>query len=61
MILERESVSFLYICGRSDCRFSTEQETKSIYPARATRGHRFDGVPKTPRCTDLFLLVIFFG
>ena len=38
-----------------------EQEAKSIYAARATREHRFGGVPTTPRGRDLFLLVIFFG
>ena len=51
----------LYICGRSDSRFSTEQEVKLFYAARATCGHRFGGVPTTPRGRDLFLLVIFFG
>ena len=35
--------------------------SKSIYAARATRGHRFGGVPITPRDMDLFLLVLFFG
>ena len=34
---------------------------KSIYAARATRRHRFGGVPTTPRGRDLFLLVLFFG
>ena len=51
----------LWICGRSDRWFSTEQEAKSIYVARATRGHQFGGVTITPRGRDLFLLVIFFG
>ena len=46
--------------GRSDPRFSTEQEEKSVYAARA-RGHRFGGVPTTPRGRDLFLLGLFFG
>ena len=41
--------------------FSTEQEAKSIYAERATRGHRFGGVPTTPRGRDLFLLGLFFG
>ena len=45
----------------SDRRFSTEQEAKSIYVARATSGHRFDGVSTTLRGRDLFLLVLFFG
>ena len=40
---------------------STEQEVKLFYVARATRGHRFGGVPKTPRGRDLFLLGLFFG
>ena len=51
----------LYISGRSNCRFSTEQEVKLIYAARAMRGHRFGEVPTTPRGRDLFLLVLFFG
>ena len=59
--LERESVTSLYICCRSDRRFSTKQEAKSIYAARATRGHRFGGVPTTLRGRNLFLLVILFG
>ena len=29
--------------------------------ARATRGHRFGGVPTTPRGRDLFLLVFGWG
>ena len=29
--------------------------------ARATRGHRFGGVPTTPRGRDLLLLGLFFG
>ena len=61
IFLVRERAPSLYICGHSDRRFSTEQETKSIYAARATRGHRFGGVPITPRGRDLFLLVFFFG
>ena len=60
-ILERESVPSLKIFYRSNRRFSTEQEAKSIYAARDTRGHRFGGVPTTPRGRDLFLLVLFFG
>ena len=51
----------LYISRRSDRRFSTEQEAKLIYAARATRGHRFGGVPKAPRGRGLLLLVLFFG
>ena len=57
----RERAPSLYIFCRSDRRFSTEQEAKSIYAARATRGHRFGGVPTTPRGRDLFLLGLFFG
>ena len=59
-ILERERVTSLQISRRSDRRFSTEQESKSIYAARATRGHRFGGVLTTPRGRDLFLLGLFF-
>ena len=40
---------------------STEQEAKSMYAARTTRGHRFGGVMTTPRGRDLFLLVLFLG
>ena len=54
-------MSSLQICGRSDRRFSMEQEAKSIYTARATRGHRFGGVLTMPRGRDLFLLVLLFG
>ena len=39
----------------------SEEEAKSIYAARATRGHRFCGVPTTPRGRGLLLLVLFFG
>ena len=51
----------LKISRRLNRRFSMEQEAKSIYAARATRGHRFCGVPKTPKDRDLFLLGLFFG
>ena len=44
--------------GKSDRRFSTEQEGKLFYAARATRGRQFCGVPTTPRGRDLFLLVL---
>ena len=54
-------MSSLQICDRSDRRFSMEQEAKLIYSARATRGHRFGGVPTTPRGRDIFLLVLLFG
>ena len=37
---------------------SIEQEGKLFYAARATRGHRFGGVPTTPRGRNLFLLVL---
>ena len=60
-VLERERATSLYISRRSDRRFSTKQEAKSIYAARATRGHRFDGVSITPRGRNLFLLGLFFG
>ena len=39
-----------------DRQFSTEQEAKSIYAVRATRGHRFGGVPTTPRGRDFSYL-----
>ena len=61
MILEREGAHSLYIFSHSDHWFSTEQEAKSIYAARATRGHRFGGISTTPRGRDLFLLVLCFG
>ena len=38
-VLEREGVASLYDSGRSDRWFSTEQEEKLFYAARATRGH----------------------
>ena len=59
-ILERERVTSLN-SWRSNRQFSTEQEAKSIYAMRATRGHRFCGVLKTPRGSGLLLLVLFFG
>ena len=46
------------ISGQSDRRFSTEQEGKLFYAARAMRGHRFGGVLTTPRERDIFLLVL---
>ena len=51
-------MSSLQDSGRSDRRFSTEQERKLLYAARTTRGHQFGGVPTTPRGRDLFLLVL---
>ena len=51
----------LYDSGRSDRRFSTEQEAKLFYAARATRKHRFGGVQTTLRGWDLFLLALIFG
>ena len=36
---ERERAPSLYIFGHSDHRFSTEQEVKLFYAARATCGH----------------------
>ena len=59
-VLERKGVPSLYIFGHSDRRFSTEQEVELLYAARATHGHRFGGVPTTPRGRDLFLLMILF-
>ena len=59
--LERECALSLQIFGRSDRRFLMKQEVKLFYAARATRGHRFGGVPTTPRGRDLFLLVLIFG
>ena len=60
-VLERKRATSLQIFRRSDRRFSTEQEAKLIYAARATCGHRFGGVSTTPRGRDLFLLFLFFG
>ena len=51
----------LLISRRSDRRFSTEQETKLFYAARAMRGHGFCGVLTNPRGKDLFVLGLFFG
>ena len=50
----------LYISRRSDRRFTLGQE-EMFYAARATRGHRFGGVPTTPRGRGLLLLVLLFG
>ena len=60
-ILERERVPSLYNSHHSDRRFDSGQEVELFYAARATRGHRFDGVMTTPRGRSLFLLVLFFG
>ena len=60
-ILERECVTYFSISRRSDRRFSTEQEAKSIYAARDTCGHRFGGVPTTPRSRGLLLLGLFLA
>ena len=54
-------MSSLLISGQSDRRFLTKQEVKLFYATRATRGHQFGGVPKTPRGRDHFLLGLFFG
>ena len=51
----------LLISDHSDRQFSTEKEAKLLYAARATRGHRFGGVPTTPRGRDLFVLALIFG
>ena len=61
IFLERERTPSLYIFGHSDRWFSTEQEVKLFYAARAMRGHQFGGVPTTPRGRDLFLLALIFG
>ena len=44
-----------------DRQFASGQVVKLFFKARATRGHRFGGVPTTPRGKDLFLLMLFFG
>ena len=59
--LERKGAHSLWIFGRLDRRFLTEQEVKLFYVARVTRGHRFGGVSTTPIGRDLFLLVLIFG
>ena len=58
MIFFKEGAPSLLICGRSDRRFSTEQEGKLLYAERTTRGHRFGGVSTTPSGRDFFLLVL---
>ena len=57
----RERAPSLKDSDLSDRRFSTEQEAKLLYAVRTTRGHRFGGVPTTPRGRDLFLLALIFG
>ena len=57
-VLVREGVPSLLDSGRSDRRFSTEQEGKLLYVARTMHGHQFGGVSTTPRGRDLFLLVL---
>ena len=59
--LKRESPNSLYISRRSNHRFSSEQEEKLIYAARATCGHRFCRVLTTPGGRGLLLLNLFFG
>ena len=51
----------LWISRLSDRRFASGQEVKLFYAERATRGHRFGGIPTTSRGRDLFLLGLFFG
>ena len=59
---QREKVCLLSrFFSHSDRRFSMEQEVKLLYAARATRGHRFAGVPTNRRGRDIFLLVLIFG
>ena len=53
-------MSSLQISRCSNRRFALGGEVKLFYAARATRGHRFCGVPTTPRDRDLSLLVLFF-
>ena len=55
-ILERESLTSLSISRRSDRRFSSEQEEKLVYAARAMRGHRFCRVSITPGGRGFLLL-----
>ena len=59
--LEREIPTSLQIFRRSDHRFSSEQEKKLIYAARATRGHRFCGVLTTRGGNGLLLLDLSFS
>ena len=61
VIFFRERALSLLDSGQSDRRFLIEQEVKLLYAVRTTRGHRFGGVPTTPRGRDLFLLVLIFG
>ena len=62
VVISRErKCSFSLDFRQLNRQFSTEQEVKLFYLARATRGHRFGGVPTTPRGMDLFLLVLIFG
>ena len=51
----------LYIFDYSGRWFLTEQEVKLFYAARAICGHRFGGVPTTPRGRGLFLLALIFS
>ena len=48
----------LLVSGRSDRRFSTEQEGKLLYAAKTTHGHQFGRVSATQKGRDLFLLVL---
>ena len=62
LVLEREREPFLSrIVANWTVGFSTEQEGKLFYAARATRGHRFGGVSTTPRGRNLFLLVLILA
>ena len=58
---ERERATSISISRRLGRQFASSQEVKLFYAARATRGHRFGGVPTTPRGRGLLLLVLFFG
>ena len=39
IFIEREGATSLWIFQLSDCRFTSGQEAKLFYAARATRGH----------------------
>ena len=40
VVVEREGLTSLYKCGRSDRRQASEQEGEMLYGERATRGYR---------------------
>ena len=59
MIFERESS--LSLDFRPFGPSVLDGARSKFYAARATRGHRFGGVPKTPRGMNIFLHGLFFG